>query len=149
MPIQYHKGNVFESKATVIFQGCNCFCTQASGLAKEMVARYPEALEADKLTIKGDRNKLGTLTLTEAKNENRILINLYTQYSYGLDTQHLDYAALTAALLEMREILIDINCTDYIASGRIGAGRAGGDWNKISKIIECIFPDIIIHIYDL
>ena len=46
----------------VIVHGCNCQCTMGAGIAKAIKEAFPEALEADKGTTKGDRNKLGTLS---------------------------------------------------------------------------------------
>jgi O-acetyl-ADP-ribose deacetylase (regulator of RNase III) len=151
MPIKYVRGNVFDSQAKVIFHGANCFCTMNSGLAKEMRERYPEAYRADLQTPKGDLGKLGTTSYTHALKDNRILVNLYTQYRYGLDKCHLDYYALDTSLQALKDRLSIWKILDeeIVASGRIGAGRAGGDWKLIEEIIENVFNNRAIHIYDL
>lgn len=151
MPIKYVKGNVFDSQAKVIFHGANCFSTMNSGLAKEMRERYPEAYRADLQTLKGDLGKLGTTSYTHALKDDRILVNLYTQYRYGSDKCHLDYYALDSSLRALKNHLDTwkILDKDIVASGRIGAGRAGGNWKLIEEIIENVFSDRNIHIFDL
>lgn len=151
MPIEYHVGNVFLSPAKIIFHGANCQNTMNSGIAREMKQRYPEAYLADLKTKARDKSKLGTLTYALSKSDNRILINLYTQNYYGHDKGHLDYDALKSSLLEMKDLLKKLKVPEkyMIASGRIGAGLAGGDWDKIAGIIELVFSDKTIHIWDL
>ena len=49
----------------VVIHGCNCFNTTGAGVAKQIKLQYPEAYQADKLTIKGDKGKLGSYTQAE------------------------------------------------------------------------------------
>jgi len=37
-----------EGNFDIIVQGCNCFHTQASGLAGQLVKKYPQVLEVDR-----------------------------------------------------------------------------------------------------
>lgn len=68
----------------VIVQGCNCFCTMGSGLAKQIKEKYPEAYEADCQTKKGDKEKLGTYTTCVVGNLHKfVIVNAYTQFNYG------------------------------------------------------------------
>lgn len=117
----------------VIGHGCNCFCTMGAGIAPQMKAKFPECFVVDCETEAGDASKLGTITYTKIQNE-PVVVNLYTQY--GFARQHgetaLDYDALRSSLKMMKKQF----------SGKtfglpwIGAGLAGGDWNRILKIIE-------------
>jgi len=44
----------------VIIHGCNCFCTMGGGIAKTIKNEFIEAFNADRKTIKGSKDKLGT-----------------------------------------------------------------------------------------
>jgi len=55
--------NLLDAPADIIGHCCNCFCTMGSGVAAAIKAKYPEAYDADCKTKKGDRTKLGTLSL--------------------------------------------------------------------------------------
>lgn len=117
----------------VIGHGCNCFCTMGAGIAPQIKAKFPEAYEVDCATIKGDKNKLGTITYTVIQ-DTPIIVNLYSQYGYA--RQHgevaLDYKALRSSLKLMKEKFSG----KTMALPWIGAGLAGGDWNVILRIIE-------------
>jgi len=117
----------------VIAQGCNCFCVMGAGIAPQIKAKYPDAYTADCATIKGDKNKLGTISFTEKTKP--IVVNIYSQY----DTKgrregkiDLDYDALRSGIRMMKEKF----------SGKrfglpfIGTGLAGGDEKKVIEIIE-------------
>jgi len=127
----------------LIVQGCNCFHTQSSGLAGQLASKYPQVLEADKTQSKyGDKEKLGKSTEVniEVGETTFIVINVYTQYFFGLGKDVFEYDAF-------REFLNNYAATitsaiwiypDKINIGfpMIGAGLAGGDWSRISKMIE-------------
>jgi len=122
----------------MIIHGCNCFCKMGSGIAKQIKEQFPKAYEVDQETKEGDINKLGTYTLAQVTPYGHpmlFIVNAYTQYRYGTDKVQVDYEALT---LVMRKINHD-NSGIRIGLPLIGAGLAGGDWNRIKKIIETEF----------
>ncbi len=120
----------------VIVHGCNCFHTMGSGIAKEIRTRYPRVYAADiQYTDKGDKNKLGSFSwaIVEGKVNNAFtILNAYTQYYYGRGGPHIDYLAL-------RDVF-HLIARDYrgkiIGYPKIGAGLAGGDWDRIQGIIH-------------
>jgi O-acetyl-ADP-ribose deacetylase (regulator of RNase III) len=69
------------------------------------------------------------------------VVNSYTQYNYGAGfngrTVQLDYDALT---LCMRKINSKFKGKE-IGLPMIGAGKAGGDWDKIRNIIKIELMD--------
>jgi O-acetyl-ADP-ribose deacetylase (regulator of RNase III) len=135
----------------VILHGCNCFNTQRSGLAPQMVKHFGTdtfPMEAEK--YKGDINKLGTIdymvfTQTVGTNEfdfsemDLTVVNAYTQYSFGTDRQHLDYDALRLCLRKINHIFKG----KKIGLPQIGSGLAGGSWTLIKKIIQEELTDVI------
>ena len=133
------KGNIFDlaenGEFDVVLHGCNCFCTMGSGIAKEVRCRYPEAYAADCKTIKGSQQKLGDYSVAEIERPNKhpfTLLNCYTQYNYGKDGVYANYNAIKTV---MRHVKYDFG-HKKIAYPLIGAGKAGGDWNVIKRIIE-------------
>jgi len=119
----------------VIIHGCNCFCTMASGIAGQISQRLPAAREADKLTEKGDKSKLGNYSAADCMGDHEnhfIVVNAYTQYRYGLDKRHTDYTAVRDV---MRRIKKDFS-GQRIGYPMIGAFRGGGDWEIIKGIIN-------------
>lgn len=135
----------YENKFDLIIQGCNCFCTMGSGLAREIKEKIPGAFEADLKTIKGDINKLGNFTFYDEWDDSGCgfrVINAYTQYYYDARLKPLDYEALTLVLRKLNNLYRG----KKIGVPLIGAGLAGGDWERIKKIIETELKDMEVTI---
>lgn len=151
------KGNLIslakEGRFDIIGHGCNCFCRMGSGIAPQIKEAFPSAWTADLATNTGDITKLGSYTIgyeivykTEYSPQKLIVLNIYTQFTHNASTKPLDYEALTLAF---RKINYNYKGKS-IALPLIGAGLAGGDWNKIREIImnELKDMDVIIVHYD-
>lgn len=128
----------------VIAHGCNCFNSMGAGIAGVISRKFPEAYEADKKTIKGSYNKLGTFTnvLIEGKEKSTYLLNLYTQFQGGANLN----------LLALRMCMHKVN--RYFKGKKvglplIGAGIAGGDWNVISQVIKEELVDCYVTVVKL
>ncbi len=128
--IELAQDNYFD----VIIHGCNCFCTMGAGIAKAIKDVFPEAYEADLATPKGDRSKLGTISVAEVtKNSHTIyIVNAYSQYHYSSSTIQADYEAIRRAMAQVKKQF----STKKIGYPKIGAGLAGGDWSTIAAIID-------------
>ncbi len=118
----------------VLIHGCNCFCTMGAGVAKQVKKHFPGAYDQDLTTVKGDINKLGSITFTEVPLENEgsvTVVNAYTQYRYGRGVQ-LNYGAVGTCFNDIRTLFSG----KKMIYPKIGAGLAGGDWSIISNIID-------------
>ena len=160
--IQYKIGDLIEAlksgEVSSIGHQANCFCTMNSGMAKAIRLSFPHAYEADCLTEKGDKNKLGKLTCVEYERDDEtvgLVYNLYGQCNYGYDAKgYTNYEALRGALLNMRidlETAVSFGGEDWKKVGfpKIGAGLGGGDWDTIARIIEDTFEGYDVTVYTL
>ncbi len=118
----------------VIIHGCNCFCAMGKGIAKTIKAKFPEAYEADKATAKGDRAKLGSISFAKVvRDERRItIVNGYPQFHWRGTSGKADYDAIQGVMQQVKQRFSG----QRIGYPKIGAGLAGGDWDRISAIIE-------------
>jgi len=118
----------------VIVHGCNCFCSMGAGVALSIKEEFPEAYAADLVTIKGDRNKLGDFSQTTVKRADHeiTIINGYTQFHFHGEEVLLDYDAVRKIFRKIKQQFHGKR-TGY---PKIGAGLAGGDWDRISQIIQ-------------
>lgn len=161
------KGDLIElakqGEFDVITHGCNCFCTMGAGIAVPMKENFfCDTFEMEKPEYKGDINKLGTIDwdyITDSgtviglrkSNPNDLhvndvlvtVVNSYTQYRYGRnhadgDKTPVDYDAITMCMRKINHIFKGKS----IGLPKIGAGLAGGDWNKIKLIIEKELKDM-------
>lgn len=74
------------------------------------------------------------------------VVNAYTQYKTGAASKPLDYEALTLCMRKMNHEFKG----KHIGLPLIGAGLAGGDWERIKQIIQTELKDCkvtIVH-YD-
>jgi O-acetyl-ADP-ribose deacetylase (regulator of RNase III) len=123
-----------EGRFDVIVHGCNCFCTMGAGIARAIQNEFPEAYAADLVTIKGDRNKLGDFSFATVKhNEHEItIVNGYTQFHFHGQSVLVDYDAIERVFKKVQQKYSG----KRIGYPKIGAGLAGGDWERISRIID-------------
>jgi O-acetyl-ADP-ribose deacetylase (regulator of RNase III) len=139
--------NLLDAPVDAICHVANCQNTMGSGVAKAIREVYPEAYEADCLTIKGDKNKLGTFskayvsTFEHLDNINiKVIYNLYAQFDYARshygETRHLSYDALYKCLEKLR---LDLGEMSLGLPYKMGSDRAGGNFNIVKCMIEEVF----------
>jgi len=146
------KGNLLAEfkklKYHAIVHGCNCFCTMGAGIAKDIKQSYPEAYAADCATKSGDMKKLGTYTsadVTGKIGKKAFVVNAYTQYDFKKSSGiNVDYSAIERVFTLLNKDFAG----KKIGIPKIGAGLAGGDWGKISMIIDSVTPDIDIELVE-
>lgn len=136
----------------VIAHGCNCFCRQKSGIAKQMAENFQTAnsgiYSLESGFQFGEYNKLGLIE--EAKryidNPNFIgyieVVNMYTQYRYGTDKKHLDETALRLCLRKLNHMYKG----KRVGLPQIGCGLAGGKWEEVEPIIKEELKDMDVTI---
>lgn len=132
------KGNLIDlaeqGEFNIVVQGCNCFETMGSGIAREIKARYPTAYEADiKYSHAGDYNKLGCFSVMPGKRFN--IVNAYTQYGFnrdGSDTDVFEYDSFKLILKKLAYIYPGA----HFGFPYIGMGLAGGDKDRIIGMLE-------------
>ena len=127
----------------VIAHGCNCFCTMGAGIAPQMADafgcnKFP--LEDEKYS--GLESKLGKIDYKtlNINGKDLTVVNAYTQYGFG--GKPFDYDAFENITKEMNVVFKG----KHIGLPRIGAGLAGGDWNKISEIINNNLKDCYVTV---
>jgi O-acetyl-ADP-ribose deacetylase (regulator of RNase III) len=149
--MKYVKGNLLDMAENgdfhVIVHGCNIHHTFGSGIAKQIRERYPQAYEVDLLSNLSDPRKLGMYTAAEIYVRDAegdaistfVIINLYTQATFGKTGVHVDYDAIARGFYALDLALKNSYGANHelrIGIPKIGAGLGGGDWDKIVSIIE-------------
>lgn len=141
--IQLAKNGEFDA----IAHGCNCWNNMGSGIALQIKENFPLAWHMDRDTIKGYAQKLGGMSIATIYWDDGIkfdVLNLYTQFNYGIHKTNLDYDALERCF-----ILVNKRYNNKkIGIPKIGAGLAKGDWSKIAPIIENICSDCDITVVE-
>lgn len=143
----YKKGDLLKAEENIICHGCNTMGGFGSGVAGQIAQLYPRAKKYYLEKYKKYGWRLGDIQLV-SQYDDKIIANCATQGDYlprGID--HVDYEGLEYAMNQVKNYAKENNLT--IAAPKIGAGLAGGDWNKIETILNKVFQDYDIVIYEL
>jgi len=146
--LKYKKGCLIKAalnnEIDAIVHGCNCFGAMSAGVAKTIKATFPSAFEIDKLTKKGDRNKLGTISI--AHQHGVIVVNAYTQYTHWDKNDMLSYEAIRECFITTKQYYGHLR----IGIPKIGCGLAHGQWDRVKDIIEEVMrDDVDITVYTI
>lgn len=143
----YVKGDLFASEADIIAHGCNCQGGFGSGVAGIMAKKFPKARRyyLDKFEAEGWLP--GDVQFVKIYGD-RYIANCATQDHYlPRGICHADYVAIRTCMNQVKEFAT-VNRLS-IAMPKIGAGLAGGDWQKIASILDEVFSDYNVAVYYL
>jgi O-acetyl-ADP-ribose deacetylase (regulator of RNase III) len=139
--LKHAQGNLIDlaeaGKFDVIIHGCNCFNTMGGGIAREIAQRYPEAAKADRSTVSGNIDKLGSYTVWETGSF--CIVNAYTQYNMSTGEDVFEYEAFGVLIRKFVHIFAGCN----IGIPYIGMGLAKGDKELIMSYIEHFADEMI------
>jgi O-acetyl-ADP-ribose deacetylase (regulator of RNase III) len=150
MAITYKQGCLIEGfksgEVGAIAHQANCQNTMGSGVAKALREAFPEIYEADCATIRGDYDKLGSLSWTF--NQHGMMFNLYGQFNYGRtpDVTYTDLEALEKSMNVMR-LFLDAAGVVNVGLPKLGAGLGGAEWEDVEAIIDRVLGDLNVTVY--
>lgn len=146
--IKYIKGDLFTTDADVIAHGVNCKGGFGSGIAGIIKTKYPKARYYYLDKYEEDGWKLGDVQYIYIPNGDFTIANCATQNDYlPRGIEHVNYDAVRTVMEKLKGYCESNNYT--IAIPKIGAGLAGGDWDKIEEIINKVFDNREILVYYL
>lgn len=157
MPIKYRKGDVLEAfrngEVDVVIHQTNCQGVMGSGIARQIKEQYPEAYKEYKELQEDGCGKLYLGEVSAAVGIKRVnqkrhgmILNVNGQDKYiDRNKCNTNYAYLAVGLIASCEYL---EKADVVAMPKIGAGLGGGDWNVIEAIINSVFHDRDVFVYE-
>lgn len=149
----------------VIAHGCNCFCVQGGGIAREMSKRFwtnsPWSYPSEDKKYVGDISKLGNIESYsfklndnpwfpenndrwDSKNIFVTVVNCYSQYEYGTDKMNLDYEALALCFKKINHMFRG----QRVGLPWIGCGLAGGDKEVVKLLMINFLKDVDLTIVE-
>ena len=135
--IKHVKGDLLKlaeaGEFDAIVQGCNCFCTMGSGIARQIRDQYPGAYKVDQHTMAGDIFKLGNWT--EYDTGKFYIFNAYTQFDFNRPGENKDVFEYTSFELILRK-LAHLYGSKNFGFPYIGMGLAGGNKQRIFGLLE-------------
>jgi O-acetyl-ADP-ribose deacetylase (regulator of RNase III) len=143
----YKKGDLFEAPEDILAHGCNCRNGYGSGVAGLMAKKFPKAKYYYHEKFEEEGWKLGDVQFVSVYGA-RYIANCATQDGYlPRGVVHADYGAITLAMTTVKLFAKENKLS--IAMPKIGAGLAGGDWNVIKLMLEVVFDDYDVTVYEL
>jgi O-acetyl-ADP-ribose deacetylase (regulator of RNase III) len=155
--IEVVKGDILDASWGVIVHSCNTFGIMGSGVARGIKSRYPEAYQVYKEEYDLHGLQLGSNTFCRVEYVNKTLyiVNGVGQDTLGYGKVNTDYGAIRSIFKKVNNFLevidpdsktkflkvsspLDTPVVEYgipLLFPKIGAGRGGGDWGIIEKII--------------
>lgn len=127
--IEYVEKNVVDVGMGIVAHGVNCQGKMASGVAKDIRAKWPIVYEAYMEAPKGGA-MLGTCHLIAVNHQDSLWVaNCYTQQFYGYGGGKYADSESVERSLENAAVYADIYGLP-IFMPRIGCGLGGLDWDK-------------------
>lgn len=139
MIVEYN-GDLFTNYNDNCFSYAHCVSADlvmGAGIAIKFKEKYSERFN------ELDESKLGNIVYWQ--NGNQFVYNLITKNLYW---QKPTYKTLKSALYNMYNHAM-LNGIKIIIMPRIGCGLDRLEWNKVKEIINEIFTEITVHIYNL
>lgn len=147
---RYIKGDIRDTELTYIAHGVNCQNAMGSGVARALFEKWP-AVKEDYHSYCGEYvhefpSQMLGMTIKVFVEDNKIVLNMFTQLTYGYDgNRRVNYGAI-AKCFHYVEHDKDIKT---LAIPKIGCGLAGGDWNIVKQLIDDCTPTTDIEVYEL
>lgn len=159
--ITYVKGDVVAAlkngEIDVLVHGVNCKGKMNSGIAKQIREEFPKVFEEYKFYVYANTpfsyegedlsaDLLGN-TQTARVDKFKFIVNAFTQDDCGYDGKMFcSYDAINTCMKRIKE---DATGNVKIGMPKIGAGLGGGDWKVIEAIINSVFHDKEVFVYEL
>jgi O-acetyl-ADP-ribose deacetylase (regulator of RNase III) len=142
-------GDLLQAGEDIIGHQVNCQGVMGSGIAKTLRDAYPNLYSEYKRFADQHhpRELLGKCQLVEVGS--KLVANLFGQLTYGRDNiRYTDYGALKQSLLTLKERARSQG--DSVALPyNIGCGLANGDWKVVEAILQEVFIDYDVTLYQL
>ena len=138
------KGDILNATEDIICHQCNTKGTFDGGLAYQIKQVYPQCEKQviDWLSYK--EYFKGDYYLYVNKQDNKMIANCFTQnedYTTNYEELRKCFTKLKNNCIDMKQTI----CCPY----KYGCGIASGNWNIVLRILEDIFTDYDISIYEL
>lgn len=145
--MEFVKGDLFSTDFEVIAHGCNCAGGFGAGVAAVIAKKYPHVKREFLKKHYSVGWKPGDVQLVPV-GDKQVIANCGTQKHYlprGKDL--FEYEAFRIVCRQLKEHCLRTN--SRLAFPKIGAGLAGGNWERILKVMEEELEGVTVRVYEL
>jgi O-acetyl-ADP-ribose deacetylase (regulator of RNase III) len=136
--IKIIEGNILDAPEDIICQQVNCQGVMGSGLALQIIKKYPEVYPKYKEFCKNYHWGLpGSTCFIKVKDH--VIANLFGQYDYGRSKKvYTNYIYLESSMV-LTDTYAKMNNFSVAIPYEIGCGLANGDWKIVREMIDRVF----------
>jgi O-acetyl-ADP-ribose deacetylase (regulator of RNase III) len=130
--IHFVNGNVLSARDPVLAEGCNCRGAHNAGIARQISARWPEAVRTYQEACREGRFTPGTALFVQIQEEpRRVLAFLGTQLNFG-PRSFVPYAKAEWVEQAIRQLAMARQAWNLpsVAMPPIGSGLGGLNWEN-------------------
>lgn len=145
--IEVIEGNIVHCTERLIVQQVNCMGKMGKGVAKAIADKFKNVKPRYEIHCEKhffDKSLLGTVLYIEQETKNRsiYIANVFGQFDIGELFQQTNYLKLLKGLQDVNNFCIEHNIKEIAMPYGMSCGLAGGDWNKVIRIIEHALTDV-------
>ena len=144
------KGDLLKADVHVICHQVNCQGKMNSGIAKSIREKYPQVYHDYGMlcAVTQPEKLLGEVQPVFIEDDNLIVVNMFSQLNYGYDgRRYTSYDAIWSCFNKINSYIPKDKIIGFPA--RIGCVRGGANWEVVKKMIEEVFKEREVYIYDL
>jgi O-acetyl-ADP-ribose deacetylase (regulator of RNase III) len=148
--IKHIQGDILSTPSGVVVHGCNAQGVMGSGVAKALRDKHPSCFRVYREAYESQGNKLHLGDIHPSQVSDTLhIVNGITQMYYGRTPGrvYVDYDAVASVMRKSGALAKELGLP--LVFPLIGCGLAGGDWARVSKIIEDACPDVEKILYTI
>lgn len=151
MKINYLKGDATKPVSEgnkIIVHICNDIGAWGAGFVLALSKQWKGPEQGYRYRNDPNKHKLGNVQYCAVEND-IMVANMIAQHGTGPDKDGnppIRYDALKKCLQDVNRVAQEIQASVHMP--RIGCGLAGGDWSKVSEIVEETLEHVNIYVYD-
>lgn len=134
--ISYVRGNLLDSKATILVNTVNCVGVMGKGIALQFKQRFPEMFEVYRQTCKAGGYSPGVCRMCTTSG--KTIINFPTKNDWRNPSQ---MEWIQSGLIQIKNYLMK-NPSVSIAFPPVGCGNGGLNWEEVRALMEDTFKDL-------